>query len=630
MVHHRIALGRRHTHGAFPNLGTMKFLKALLLMLWVLFSTLAFLPTDNPSYALDVPGGFEGFQFVPPYNTKNPFTKEQLQRVDEGFRVFTTETFDGNGRTCSTCHIPEKNFNITAADIQSLPAEEREKVLASGNPDLENKEIVEVLALFNINQGFGEGSEGNVDEPEGPFRASMSIGGLGFTTLNRYVCRPGQTTPAGTPCTPGVGGLPGNNLIVDDGVRDIMLGWAGDGALIAMFPYDETNPDAEPQDCEEAINMFAADLTNLEKALMTFSLAAVKTHFPITQNRVPGVDFRCPSIEELIDLAMFQKWLGRRFEIDIRKLDFTAALADEGRNIFSSKTASCVACHVNAGASDTQGRVKNFPFPFLPEADFNNNRDEPLEIIGANKASRSGIAFFEPELDDFVSAKIANQNEVPPFAPFNAFDEGDGVNRSGGEFGFNVQSIIESVRKSQFFHNNAIVGTIEDAIGHYFTDKFDNSQGGGAIKAAFRGGLSGQDALSALGGNGAIDKMGFFLRALSSIYSIADCERYIDEMINRLDYGLPLDLPHDNCQIAINDVQKVLVGARINPNPYANIPSQLTAVSTLLRRAAAIGSTNGTLFIRSSAVRSSKAMLVTASARLKAIRKTIATTPELP
>ncbi|MEM4658633.1 MAG: hypothetical protein QXX77_09470, partial [Candidatus Methanosuratincola sp.] len=407
-------------------------------------------------------------------------------------------------------------------------------------------------------------------------------------------------------------------------------GWAGDGSLVEMFPYDETNPNAEPQDCEEAIDMFAADLTNLEKALMTFSLAAVKTHFPITQNRVPGVDFRCPTIEELTNLAVFQKWLGRRFELDIRKLDFKALQADEGRDIFSSKTASCVACHVNAGASDTQGRVKNFPFPFLPEPDFNNERDEPLEIIGANKASRNGIAFFEPELDDFVSAKIANQSEVPPFAPFNAFDEGDGVNRSGGEFGFNVQSIIEAVRKTQFFHNNAIVGTIEDAIGHYFTDKFDNSQGGGAVRGAFRGGLSGQDALNALGGVEAINKMGFFLRALSSVYSIADCERYIDEMIARLNYGLPLDVPHDNCQFAIDDVEKVLVEARINPNPYGNIPSQLEAVRTLLRRAAIMGSINGTLFTRSSAVRASKAMLVTASARLRAIRKAIATTSELP
>lgn len=597
----------------------------------VLFSLgIAYFSSNTPAYAMDVPDGFDGFQFTPPYNTKNPFTKEQLQRVDEGFRIFTTETFGGNGRTCSTCHIPEKNFNITAADIEALPQEEREKVLASGNPDLENEEIVEVLALFNINQGFGEGSAGNIDEPEGPFRASMSIGGLGFSTLNRYVCRPGQTTPAGTPCTPGVGGLPGNNLIVDDGVRDIMLGWAGDGSLVEMFPYDETNPNAEPQDCEEAIDMFAADLTNLEKALMTFSLAAVKTHFPITQNRVPGVDFRCPTIEELTNLAVFQKWLGRRFELDIRKLDFKALQADEGRDIFSSKTASCVACHVNAGASDTQGRVKNFPFPFLPEPDFNNERDEPLEIIGANKASRNGIAFFEPELDDFVSAKIANQSEVPPFAPFNAFDEGDGVNRSGGEFGFNVQSIIEAVRKTQFFHNNAIVGTIEDAIGHYFTDKFDNSQGGGAVRGAFRGGLSGQDALNALGGVEAINKMGFFLRALSSVYSIADCERYIDEMIARLNYGLPLDVPHDNCQFAIDDVEKVLVEARINPNPYGNIPSQLEAVRTLLRRAAIMGSINGTLFTRSSAVRASKAMLVTASARLRAIRKAIATTSELP
>lgn len=41
-----------------------------------------------------------------------PFTVEDFNLIDEGFRVFNEETFDGNGRTCGTCHLPEANYNI--------------------------------------------------------------------------------------------------------------------------------------------------------------------------------------------------------------------------------------------------------------------------------------------------------------------------------------------------------------------------------------------------------------------------------------------------------------------------------------------------------------------------------------
>ena len=148
------------------------------------------------AYALEVPLGFEGFQFTPPYNTNNPFDTDELNKIDSGFFVFNAEQFAGNGRTCTTCHLPEKNFNITADDIAALLPADQAKVLGGTNTVLENAEIVGTLGLFNINQGFGAGTEGNVDTPLGPFRASMSLGGLGFSTLNRFVCRGG---PAAEP-----------------------------------------------------------------------------------------------------------------------------------------------------------------------------------------------------------------------------------------------------------------------------------------------------------------------------------------------------------------------------------------------------------------------------------------------
>src|SRR5437762_6199446 len=41
--------------------------------------------------------------------------------VDEGARLFFQETFDGNGRTCGTCHPATANFTLTPAFIASVP-----------------------------------------------------------------------------------------------------------------------------------------------------------------------------------------------------------------------------------------------------------------------------------------------------------------------------------------------------------------------------------------------------------------------------------------------------------------------------------------------------------------------------
>lgn len=44
--------------------------------------------------------------------------------LTEGARLFFQETFDGNGRTCGTCHPPDTGFTLTPAFIASLPADD--------------------------------------------------------------------------------------------------------------------------------------------------------------------------------------------------------------------------------------------------------------------------------------------------------------------------------------------------------------------------------------------------------------------------------------------------------------------------------------------------------------------------
>src|SRR5262245_13082063 len=103
--------------------------------------------------------------------------------VDAGFKISNTETFNGNGRTCGTCHAPEHAYTISPADIATLSPTARKIVLGGTNTTLENATLVEKFALFNISDST-PGAPGNNLMPEGPFRTSMQITGLALTTLN--------------------------------------------------------------------------------------------------------------------------------------------------------------------------------------------------------------------------------------------------------------------------------------------------------------------------------------------------------------------------------------------------------------------------------------------------------------
>ena len=43
--------------------------------------------------------------------------------IAQGRQLFLKETFDGNGRTCGTCHVETNNFTVDPALIATLPSE---------------------------------------------------------------------------------------------------------------------------------------------------------------------------------------------------------------------------------------------------------------------------------------------------------------------------------------------------------------------------------------------------------------------------------------------------------------------------------------------------------------------------
>jgi hypothetical protein len=536
--------------------------------------------------------------------TARAITADQANLINEGFNLFTTETFDGNGRTCGTCHIPQDDYNISPADLATLSAHDTALVFGGSNANLENQTLIQKLTLFNINDET-PGQPGTGNNPTGPFRTSMSIGGLAFTTVNQFKNEPPHQA-------------------IDDGTRLIEIGWAGDGSPVDPALFEVGNP-SDYADCVDEVNDFNNHRDDLTIALNAFSLGAIRHHLTASLNRVPGVDFRCPTPEELNALSVFQEYLGRQFELALSEnsqadpaesvITFRDKTAETGKAIFLDARASCTACHFNAGANDTIGAIKLNPQPIgAPSIPFGSPitlngktvfEGETIPVPGANKNSHTNTDLLLDALNAITSPVV-----IPS-------DPGDG-DLAGAPLqpkrgAFNVQSIIEAPRKKQFFHNGAFTTRVEDAASFYFTPAFDNSQSGHfavdvAIRAAATpvpgcttpealGGTCGPKSLASLATSyfgdssqtqNVLATLGFFLRALSTVYSIADCERLVQDSIDLVNMGMPINVQVLNCTTNLNDVSRVIGGARVKvPGRYKALQNQAASLVRALQQAAA-------------------------------------------
>lgn len=308
----------------------------------------------------------------------SPTPDPQQQLIAKGKEIFFKETFNGNGRTCGTCHPAENNFTIDPAFIARLSPNDP-LFVAEFNPDLrENFENPRLM------REFGQILE-NLD---------------GFDDLkNKFVMR-------------GVPHLLGLRTSVDS-PQGPRTGWSGDGA-----PGDGS--------------------------LRSFATGAVIQHFTRTLNRVPGVDFRLPTEEELDALEAFQLSLGRQRDLTL-PLPLKGTVPKRGQEIFlDNSLGKCSLCHSNAGAT----------------ADF-----------GAGNIGNANFNTGVENLPDQPARLTAER--VPPDDGFGR--PGDGT--------FNTPPLVEAADTGPFFHNNA-VETIEGAVGFYDGESFNNSPAGRALAEA--------------------------------------------------------------------------------------------------------------------------------------------------
>jgi cytochrome c peroxidase len=477
-----------------------------------------------------------------------------------------------------------------------------------------------------------------------------AIEGLSDTTEFSFVCESngnvvacpsgtgqGGTVTALTPCpdapTPPVAAA-GN---IDDGTRFIELGWGGDGTPADPSLFDP--PGTKDTKCEAAIEAFDANPTSLELALNAFSVGAVRHHLSRRQNRVPGTDFGCPTTTQLNQLTAFQEYLGRQFELALCATDTTDAyctgdeydsqayasgangtqvaptqsvitfndpVAETGKAIFLDNRASCNACHFNAGANGTLGQTKADPPVTVTQSgtdlSFARNVDSHTNVELLRNTSFAAIddvpAFTA--LDDLTGSVIIPQDPgdqipggfLPPHVT-TSFPPGNGA--------FNTQSIIEAARKKGFFHNNA-VATIEEAEAFYFSPIFDASQSGaGAVSGPLRGcgspvgcGKASLDALAATytsnDPEAVLDSLGFFLRALSAVYSLEDAERLTQDAISIASSQTPVPtlVQALNFNSDLNDIINVLNGAQVTlPPAYVDLVAQVPSLQNAFKVAAA-------------------------------------------
>ncbi len=263
----------------------------------------------------------------------NPSTPLQLS-ITRGRQSFFNETFNGNGRTCGTCHRENGNLTIDAEFIDDLPPNDpifvAEFVPALAN-NFENPVLMRKLGLI-------------LENPDG-------FGNLAGNFVMRGV--PHTLALLQNTLTPVAGGGDGTTTPPNE-----RTGWAGDGA-----PGTGT--------------------------LREFIIGAIVQHYPKTLNRQAPGDFRLPTTGELDDLEAFQKSLGRRADLDLAamKPKFKNEVVRLGVDIFNNGgsvlggsndgAGKCFFCHLNAGASD-------FFFPGQ-NANFNTNVEglpsQPADLV---------------------------------------------------------------------------------------------------------------------------------------------------------------------------------------------------------------------------------------------------------
>jgi cytochrome c553 len=397
---------------------------------------------DFSNLAPQTPSSFE---FLLPKaaqaDTLSDLTPVLGAQIALGRQIFHNETFQGNGRTCGTCHRADNNFTLDPNYILTLPPTDS-LFVAETNPalaDLEDSTLLRKHALILT----------NVDGPDVDIFRSVPH------TLSLATTARSETLVAG-------GDFPADQAFAN------ATGWSGDGA-----------PGSG--------------------SLREFTKGAVAQHLTKNTQRIPDTDFRVPTNAELDAVEAYMLSLGRSKDYPVYKLTFNDPLTQAGKVLIDTKQNPCS----NGAAQVThQTRVAdlNANPPVLAEyspatcASGSVVQGTTANCNGChqNAGGRSSTTNANPTRNTGVE-----QLKIHParlLKPDLAYDGGFGTTPAVcgpngepcyGDGRFNTPPLIEAADTAPFFHNNA-VSTLEEAIAAYNSDAFNGSPGSLTSKNADR------------------------------------------------------------------------------------------------------------------------------------------------
>ncbi len=438
----------------------------------------------------------------------------QLQAlVDHGEKLFFLGTFDGNGRTCGTCHPAENNFTLDPDFIATM-------------------DPMDPLFLAEFDPNLDSSQNGGLvfEQPQLMHQFALITENLdGFDDLaNRFVMRAVSHTFAQR-----------NQLrrpVIGQSPPKQRLGWSGDGS-----PGVGT--------------------------LREFAVGAVTQHFPKTLNRTPGVDFVLPTSGELDALEAFQLALGRQEEFSLSNpadpnfVAFEDVLAEDGKNAFQGLR--CTTCHDNAGGNsffhtDSTGVQVGDPINFTLA---NGNFDTGVEMFLLNNPDGTGLP--RPFDGGFG---------IQPTGFPGPFGIPGPIPGPLGEFGdntFNSLSVVEFADTTPGFHNHITASTPLDpdpvlaTVLFYRTGEFANSSGGQFVPSPLS--MSFQQATDTAR----------FLRAINSLQNTRNALRFLFRAYDLALIDFVNNEPVIMRGVAVadsevEDASQVLAGFGFSPDPDPN------------------------------------------------------------
>jgi hypothetical protein len=389
--------------------------------------------------------------------------------IAEGRRSFFNDTFQGNGRTCGTCHREDNNLTIDPAFIATLPP----------NDPLFVAEFVPALAV-------------NFENPVLMRQVGLILENVdGFGDLStKFAMRGVPHTLALIPNTLKPAELDGTHPPFVPVAPFERTGWSGDGA-----PAGGT--------------------------LREFIIGAVTQHYPKTLNRIAGSDFILPTVAQLDSLEAFQKSTGRLADLDTvttNKIRLKGEAAARGMGIFNDPgflpplfngpvtgAGRCLLCHFNGGSGD-----------FFESVLLTGNTDPAIAHINGFVVGNANFNTGVENIPNQPADALVPPSQNPPDGGF-----GQAVNPTGGlgDGTFNTPVLVEAADTPPFFHNNS-VNTIEDAVRFYTTPAFTNS----TIGALLPGGISLNDQQ--------INDVAAFLRVVNALENIRSSKSLLQRAVS--------------------------------------------------------------------------------------------------